>query len=243
MRNLTQQEAAARARAVRDVSYDIELDLTHGEVWYWSTTTVRFTATGTAGLFLELDCLTMVEALLDGSTHLQLLGNRIALDGLQGRHEVKVVARCGYTRTGEGLHRFVDPADDRVYVYGNAFLDDAQRFLACFDQPDIKAPVRLSVTAPDGHLVRSNARGEETDGRWSAAYPHALRPREKSAHAPLNRVPSSVVCRPMNSAKDSLSQMPSHHRIVTRSPNHMCAISCAMTCARSRRAPSVVRER
>ena len=163
MRNLTQPEAAARASAVRDVSYDVAVDLTHGDTWYWSTTVVRFTATGSSGLFLELDCLTMVEALLDGTTHLALQGNRIPLDGLHGQHEVKVVARCGYTRSGEGLHRFVDPADDQVYVYGNAFLDDAQRFFACFDQPDIKAPVTLAVTAPHGHVVRSNARGS-SDG-------------------------------------------------------------------------------
>ena len=174
MRNLTHAEAAARARAVTDVSYDLELDLTHGEVWYWTTTVVAFTATGEPGLFLELDCLTMVEAVLDGHTRLRLEGNRIPLEGLTGRHEARVVARCAYTRSGEGLHRFVDPADGRVYVYANAFLDDAQRFLACFDQPDIKAPVRLSVTAPDGHLVRSNARGEETDGRWDFATTAAI---------------------------------------------------------------------
>ena len=159
MRNLTEAEAVARAAAVRDVSYEVALDLTHGETWYWSTTAVRFTATGAPGLFLELDCLTMVEAVLDGITRLELAGNRIALEGLTGEHEVKVVARCGYTRSGEGLHRFVDPADDHVYVYGNAFLDDAQRFFACFDQPDLKARVRLSVTAPDGDVVRSNTRG------------------------------------------------------------------------------------
>ena len=174
MRNLTQQEAAARAAAVHDVTYDVELDLTHGDVWFWSTTTVGFTATGEPGLFLELDCLTMVEAVLDGSTRLPLQGNRIPLDNLVGAHEVSVVARCAYTRSGEGLHRFADPADDQVYVYANAFLDDAQRFFACFDQPDIKAPVRLSVTAPDGHLVRSNARGEEIDGQWVFAQTAAL---------------------------------------------------------------------
>jgi aminopeptidase N len=159
MRNLTQAEAAARAAAVEGVGYDIALDLTHGDVWYWTTTVVRFTATGAPGLFLELDCLTMVDAVLDDDTHLQLDGNRIALDGLHGEHQVKVVARCAYTRSGEGLHRFVDPADGSAYVYANAFLDDAQRFFACFDQPDIKAPVRLSVIAPDGDMVRSNARG------------------------------------------------------------------------------------
>ena len=35
----------------------------------------------------------------------------------------------------------------------------------------------------------------------------------------------------MNVAKASLSQMPSHHSMVTRSPNHMWAISWATTLA------------
>ena len=35
----------------------------------------------------------------------------------------------------------------------------------------------------------------------------------------------------MNVAKASFSQMPCHHSIVTRSPNHMCASSCNTTWA------------
>ena len=43
----------------------------------------------------------------------------------------------------------------------------------------------------------------------------------------------------MYSAKDSLSQRSSHHSIVTRSPNHMCAISCEIALARSSRSSAV----
>ena len=53
-----------------------------------------------------------------------------------------------YSNTGEGLHRFIDPADGEVYLYAQTFLDDAQRVFACFDQPDLKAPVTLIVAAP-----------------------------------------------------------------------------------------------
>src|SRR6266705_6640090 len=34
---------------------------------------------------------------------------------------------------------------------------------------------------------------------------------------------------PIHEAKPSLSQRLSHHAIVTRSPNHMCAVSCPIT--------------
>ena len=43
----------------------------------------------------------------------------------------------------------------------------------------------------------------------------------------------------MKVAKASLSQMPFHHRIVTRSPNHMCASSWATTSATSCSSPCV----
>ena len=43
----------------------------------------------------------------------------------------------------------------------------------------------------------------------------------------------------MNVAKASFSQMPFHQRIVTRSPNHMCASSCAIVSATSSRSANV----
>ena len=173
MRNLTAGEARARAAVLDVTSYDIELDLTHGDTWFWSTTVVRFRATEGAETFLELDCLTTVVATLDGRP-ITLSANRFALDGLGGEHEVKVVARCAYTRTGEGLHRFQDPADDEVYVYGQAFLDDAQRFFACFDQPDLKAVYRLTVTAPEGHVVRSNTRSTHSSHSSNGSTVHVF---------------------------------------------------------------------
>jgi len=37
----------------------------------------------------------------------------------------------------------------------------------------------------------------------------------------------AVAFSPTNDANDSLSQRSVHHRIVTRSPHHMCVSSCA----------------
>ncbi|HUR50746.1 MAG TPA: aminopeptidase N [Mycobacteriales bacterium] len=161
MRNLTEAEARARAEAVEVEHYDVALDLTLGAEELGSRTTVTFRAT--ADTFLELDCVRLVSATLDGRP-LALEGNRIPLTGLGGEHQVVVEAVCAYTRSGEGLHRFVDPADGEVYVYAQAFLDDAQRFYACFDQPDLKATFALSVRAPEGHRVLSNTRGTVVDG-------------------------------------------------------------------------------
>ena len=53
-----------------------------------------------------------------------------------------VDAECAYSRSGEGLHRFADPADGNVYMYSDLETFDANRVYACFDQPDMKAQLR-----------------------------------------------------------------------------------------------------
>ena len=76
--------------------------------------------------------------------------------GLRAENELRVVAECAYSRSGEGLHRFTDPADGGVYLYSDLETFDAHRVYACFDQPDLKASFELSVTAPAGWQVISN---------------------------------------------------------------------------------------
>ena len=66
-------------------------------------------------------------------------------------------ADCPYSRTGEGLHRFVDPVDDRVYTYTQFEVPDARRVYATFEQPDLKSVYTFNVTAPAHWLVVSNA--------------------------------------------------------------------------------------
>jgi aminopeptidase N len=50
-----------------------------------------------------------------------------------------------------------------------SFLDDAQRIFACFDQPDLKASIRLTVDAPPDWTVVGNERGTRTGDRWELA--------------------------------------------------------------------------
>ena len=165
MRNLTRDEARERAGTIAVESYDVHLDLTSQD-GFTSTSTVRFTATPGSSTFLELDGeLLEVSGVATG----EMTGNRIPLLDLAAENEVVVRARCSYTRTGEGLHRFVDPADGRAYLWQQSFLDDAQRTFACFDQPDLKARIRLVVDAPEGWSVVANGRGEQDGDRWTFA--------------------------------------------------------------------------
>src|SRR5690606_25523733 len=55
-------------------------------------------------------------------------------------------------------------------IYAQPSITQAPRFMACFDQPDLKAPVTLRVTADPQWLVRANGAGRQVaPGRWEFA--------------------------------------------------------------------------
>jgi aminopeptidase N len=151
--DLTREEARDRARLLDVASYDVVLDLTDQERdTFGSTTTVRFRCTEPgAATHLDLTAPRLRSAVLNGApldVDAAFDGNRLALSGLAADNELVVEADGAYMRTGEGLHRFVDPVDGSVYLYTQFETFDAHRMYACFDQPDLKAAFRLTVHAP-----------------------------------------------------------------------------------------------
>jgi len=158
--NLRRDEARERARLLRVTTYDVELDLTEQErgTSFRSRSTVRFSCSEPgASTYLDLTAPTLRAATLNGAPvdPAGFDGNRLALTGLAADNELVVEADCAYMRTGEGLHRFVDPVDANVYLYSQFETFDAHRVYACFDQPDLKAAFRFTVTAPADWVVVS----------------------------------------------------------------------------------------
>lgn len=161
MHNLTRAEAAQRAELLEVHRYAVALDLTTGPETFRSVSQTWFRCRQPgAATFAELLAPAVTSIVLNGE-ELEpagvIDGDRIALTGLQEHNVLTVTAECAYSRTGEGLHRFVDPADGEVYLYSQAFLYDAHRIFGCFDQPDLRAAFELSVTAPPAWVVVSNA--------------------------------------------------------------------------------------
>ncbi|MFD8754895.1 aminopeptidase N [Kitasatospora sp. NPDC059577] len=161
--NLTADEAARRSRALTVDTYDITLDLSAAarDDTFTSVTEIHFDcADPHTPLFLDLRAPRLDEVLLNGrplDPDRVFHDSRIELpDPAPGRNHVKVTARCAYTATGEGLHRFTDPLDGHTYLYSQFEVADAQRVFACFDQPDLKAGFAFTVTAPQHWTVISN---------------------------------------------------------------------------------------
>ena len=158
--NLTRDEAHDRARLLQVISYRVELDFTGGEETFPSVSTVTFRCTRPgADSFIDLTAPSVSEITLNG----QPVGRRTRSTATGSRwRRWRPTTSCGwwrgcaYSRSGEGLHRFTDPADGGIYLYTDLETFDAHRVYACFDQPDLKASFELTVTAPDGWQVISN---------------------------------------------------------------------------------------
>jgi aminopeptidase N len=162
--NLTQDQAVERAALLIVDCYRIDLDLTDGngnpgEHTFRSVTTVEFDATAGADTHIDIAADKIRGATLNGnpidaSGYDESTG--IPLRGLAEHNVVVIDADCRYSNTGEGLHRFVDPVDNEVYLYSQFETADAKRVFACFDQPDLKAAFDVTVTAPAHWQVISN---------------------------------------------------------------------------------------
>ena len=173
MGTLHRNEATERARLLRVSSYDVELDLTRGDDTFGSISRIRFECTEPgSSTFLDLVASGVASVVLNGlPVDASAIGeDRVVLEGLEANNDLVVTADCAYSRLGEGLHRFVDPTDGEVYVWTEMVINNAGHVFACFDQPDLKAPFRLRVRAPERWTVLSNGAGERTDdGTWSFA--------------------------------------------------------------------------
>ncbi len=160
--NITRAEAAERSSLVAVQAYDVVLDLASATTdagTFPSSTTVRFTATAGASTWIDIIAPTVRRAVLNGVDLdvATFTGTRLPLPGLAADNVLVVDADCAYMRTGEGLHRFVDPVDGEVYLYSQFEVADARRMYACFDQPDLKGTFALTVTAPSEWQVVSNS--------------------------------------------------------------------------------------
>ncbi len=166
--NLQRDEAAGRSALITTTSYDISLDVRQAAdpdvPGYTSRSVITFSA-AEAGTSTFLD-------FIGGGVHSVFLngkglrvedvvdGARIRLDNLQIENQVTVTGTALYSRSGEGMHRFVDPADGKCYLYTQYEPADARRVFANFEQPDLKATFTFHVMAPAEWQVASN--GVET---------------------------------------------------------------------------------
>ncbi|MFF8911904.1 aminopeptidase N [Streptomyces sp. NPDC015032] len=209
--NLSRDEARVRAELLTVDSYEVGLDLRSavggpdeagaGPRTFRSVTTIRFrTARAGASTFADLVAPSVNAVTLNGrplDPAVVFDGTRVALEELpEGENVLVVDAQCAYSRTGEGMHRFVDPEDGEVYLYTQYEPADSRRVFTNFEQPDLKAPFRFEVTAPESWTVWSNGAEESREGEV----------RRFAETKPISTYITAIVAGPYHYVTDSYSR-------------------------------------
>ncbi len=202
--NLTREEAAARAALISLDRHDVEIDVTTGPQTFSTRSTLHFSCTEPgAESFVDFIGASVEEivvngTMLDPAEH--VAGGRVRLTALAADNVVTIAGTGRYSRTGEGLHRFVDPVDEEVYLYSQFEVPDSRRMYPVFEQPDLKATFTFTVTAPAHWQVVSNSPTPEPEpaGEGTATW----------AFAPTGRISSyitALVAGPYDVVRDSVA--------------------------------------
>ena len=160
-RDKTQHELLQeRAAAVDLRAYHLHLDLSQVKEspTFGATSRIELTTTEPE-LFLDYLGESVEQVTVNGQVQdVDFDGSLIRLHGLPVGEEltIEVSGTSRYSRTGQGLHRMHDQADDATYLYSHLEPSDARRIFPCFEQPDLKAPFHVTMTAPKDWQILSN---------------------------------------------------------------------------------------
>ncbi len=168
---LSQAEAIARKARVSEISYVLDIDLVSLADAYQGSVTLQFNlADKDTGLDVDFSGGSVLGVVANGeSITADYNGFFITLPEsalLSGRNQVVINYSHPYDQDGTGLHRFVDPEDDRAYLYTYLWPYYSNRLFPNFDQPNLKATYEMTVrAASDWQVVSSTTEDSiRTDG-------------------------------------------------------------------------------
>ena len=168
---LSQEQAFKRSDRVSNINYKLNFSLT-GEESFSASSTINFDlADNNNPLTVDLSEAKIANLVINGKT---MAVNKLsknynnwfitlpAKQLKQGANTVTVSFTRKHSTNGEGLHRFKDPVDGKVYLYSHFEPAAAQQMFALFDQPDLKATFELTVSAPKAWTVFSATKENKT---------------------------------------------------------------------------------
>lgn len=149
---LSEEQAMKRSSRVSDVDYKLTFELT-GEESFSATSIISFDLNDASmPLTVDLDKANISKLIVNGKEVTADYNNwfiTLAAANLQqGKNSVEVSFTRKHGTNGEGLHRFTDPVDGKVYLYSHFEPAAAHKMFALFDQPDLKANYQMTVTSP-----------------------------------------------------------------------------------------------
>ena len=166
------QLARARAARISEVRYRLNFDLVPRADTLAGEEELQFRDTGSGPLLLDFREGTISKLTVNGASiaanmasgHIELPAGALH----NGENEVSIHFAAPVAAAGKAITRFEDKDDNTEYLYTLFVPMDAEMAFPCFDQPDLKARFKLTLTAPRGWTVVSNtAAKSEMLGRAS----------------------------------------------------------------------------
>lgn len=174
--SLSAAEATRRGELLRELRYEIKLDLEPESDRFSGNAKVFFDMTREAlakdsPLQLDFTEGTVLQFMVNGQRVENFDYNRrrllIPRSSLRtGTNSVEIDYEHSYSANGFGLNKYTDAVDGEIYVSTHFGLFSANAVFPCFDQPSLKARITLRVEAPRAWQVASGgtASGPVGDG-------------------------------------------------------------------------------
>jgi aminopeptidase N len=159
--------AAYRAARVRDVRYDLRLDVTARDTARGHVT-VRFVRAGAGGdAILDFRGLALSGARANGRPIAGLAANGahvlVPAAALRpGANSLDFDFAAAIAPAGASVIRFHDTTDGADYLYTLLVPADANALFPCFDQPDLKARVTFALRTPKGWTAVANGAARDS---------------------------------------------------------------------------------
>jgi len=163
---LYKEEAVFRKKTISNVAYDLVLALRKGET-FDGQTVITFDVADKQfkeeALFLDYQGLGIKDLVINGESVDEIEafnGQRIILKRsllkVGETNTVSLTFKSKYKNDGTGAHHFTDPEDGCEYVYTQFEAFHCHRAFPSFDQPDLRATLKLKTLSPEDWNVISN---------------------------------------------------------------------------------------
>lgn len=201
-RGVSHDLAVARARSVSDVKYDLSLDVTARDTAP-GRVTISFQRTGTNDAILDFRGRRLLTVAVNGETvaHPAFNGAHLRLPASllrSGANSVHIDFVADIAPAGASIIRSTDRTDGSDYLYTLLVPADANQLFPCFDQPDLKARVTLTLRARTAWTAVANGSLVRTDTTATTLTHHFAETRPLSTYliafaaGPWHRAASTV---------------------------------------------------
>jgi aminopeptidase N len=177
-KGVSRELAEYRARRVRDVRYDLTLDVTRRDTARGHVV-VRFVRTGVGDAILDFRGPYLAAPVVNGrpaaltgdGAHLRIPATMLRV----GENSVALDFSAVIAPAGASIIRYHDSTDEADYLYTLLVPSDANALFPCFDQPDLKARVSLTLVTPRGWKALANGPLVSRDSGAGAGVTHTFK--------------------------------------------------------------------